>query len=223
MLELWPGLGQAHFPNALPPGEPTELIVCNLTKPEAILDQVKKTYTKLAQTDAALIASALKVSGTYALAVYEGTNYEWPTEYEGLTTALLGQLSIIQGSVEAPVKRMTKAALAAQEEEVMEAKVGLIPNFAEGEKLLGDRNDLKTLFGEILQGGVEFQYGPIDIGWQWALDRVNWATVSNGELTRRAKIKATFQGDAVGVEMGLTSKKRKKASEADVVELSPEA
>ncbi|MBS1705079.1 MAG: hypothetical protein JST40_04340 [Armatimonadetes bacterium] len=194
------------------------MIVCNLTKPESTLDQVKKNYPKLKQTDAALIASALVVSGRQALAVYEGEQYAWTKDYDNLTVALKGQLLHLQEVAE-PVKK-TKSA---PEEEPVEIKVGLIPNYAAGEQFLTEREDLKTLFADILQGGVEYQYSATDIGWQWSLDRVNWTTISDGELSRRFKLKATFQGDAVGVEMGLTPKRGSKKKAAVEVAVEPEA
>ena len=52
--------------------------------------------------------------------------------------------------------------------------VGLMPNLSAGEKQLMGRKDLKALLSDALQDGVEFMYAPIDIGWQWALNRVNW-------------------------------------------------
>ena len=182
------------------------MIVCNLTKPEATLDQVKKTYPKLPQTDAAMVASAIVLSGRYANVVFEEETYTWTADYDKLTGALAKYLHSIQEQME-PVKK-TKAAQA--EEEPVEVKVGLVSNYTAGEKVLGEREDLKTLFSDILHKGVEFQYGNTDIGWQWSLDRANWSTISDGELTRRIKLKATFQGDSVGTEMGATKKRATK-------------
>lgn len=199
-----------------PPGSGDfRLITCNLTKPETALDQVKKTYPKLQTTDAALVATALVISGREAQAVYEGASYNWPDDINDLTKALLRQLSMIQDE-QAPEKK-TKAAMALLDEKAVEVSVGLQANYAQGEKLLEGRDDLKTLLSDILGGQVEFQYMPQDIGWQWALDRVNWTTVSNGDLTRRVKLKATFQGDVVGIEVGLTKKRvtKKAAKEAE--------
>lgn len=181
------------------------MIVCNLSKPESTLDQVKKAYPKLQTTDAGLLASSLVIAGREAQAVYEGGSYTWPADINDLCKALLRQLSMLQEE-QAPVKK-TKAAMAALEEEAVEVKVGLTANYAHAEKLLGTRDDLKTLFSDILNGNIEYQYTAQDIGWQWALDRVNWTTVSGGDLTRRVRLKATFQGDVVGTEMGLTKKR----------------
>lgn len=198
------------------------MIICNLTKPESTLDQVKKSYPKLQQTDAAQVATALVLSGRYALASYDEKTYTWPEDYESLAKAMIGQLESVQQQAE-PVKK-TKAALAAAEEEVLEIKIGLVSNFEQGERVLGDRGDLKTLFSDILHQGVEFQYGPTDIGWQWALDRANWNTLSDGILTRRIKLKAVFQGDSTGVEMGQTGPKKTRAKKAAAaVEVPAEA
>lgn len=192
------------------------LITCNLSKPETTLDQVKKSFPKLQTTDAALVATALVISGREAQAIYEGNTFNWPDDIDGLTRSLLRQLTMIQDN-EAPEKK-TKAAMAALDEKAVEVGVGLQANFMQAEKLLDGRDDLKTLLSDILTGQVEFQYTPQDIGWQWALDRVNWTTVSGGDLTRRVKLKATFQGDVVGLELGLTKKRTTKKAVAKVVE-----
>ena len=68
---------------------------------------------------------------------------------------------------------------------------------------------MKALLSDILQEGVEYLYAPSDIGWQWALDRANWGTVSNGDITRRIKVKASFTEGAVGVEMGVGGVKKR--------------
>lgn len=211
------GQPRPHPPNGVFP-----LITCNLSKPETTLDQVKKSFPKLQTTDAALVATALVISGREAQAIYEGTTYNWPDDIDGLTKSLLRQLSMIQEE-QAPEKK-TKAALAALDEKAVEVNVGLQANFMQAEKLLDGRDDLKTLLSDILTGQVEFQYTPQDIGWQWALDRVNWTTVSGGDLTRRVKLKATFQGDVVGLEIGLTKKRvTKKAAVKEADESAPEA
>jgi len=185
------------------------LIVCHLTKPESTLDQVRKAHPKLKPTDAALIASSLVLSGRYALAVYDEKEYSWPEDIEKLTKAMLSQMKQIQETVEVATKRAQRVAI---EEEPVEVRIGLLANYAAGEKLLGDRKDLKTLLGDILKAGVEFQFGPQDIiGWQWALDRANWHTLTDGELTRRVKLKATFQDNSVGVELGASGTRKRVA------------
>ncbi|HRI44792.1 MAG TPA: hypothetical protein PLL78_11195 [Fimbriimonadaceae bacterium] len=185
------------------------MIVCHLTKPESTLDQVRKAHPKLKPTDAALIASSLVLSGRYALAVYDEKEYSWPEDIEKLTKAMLSQMKQIQETVEVATKRAQRVAI---EEEPVEVRIGLLANYAAGEKLLGDRKDLKTLLGDILKAGVEFQFGPQDIiGWQWALDRANWHTLTDGELTRRVKLKATFQDNSVGVELGASGTRKRVA------------
>jgi len=194
------------------------LIVCHLNKPESTLDAVRKAHAKLKPTDAALIASSLVLCGRYAIAVYDEQEYHWPDDSRKLTDALRIQLNQIQDTLETPVKK-TKAALAAAEEETVEVKIGLKANYSMGETILGEREDLKTLLSDILAKGVEFQFGPTDIiGWQWAMDRANWSTLSDGELTRRMKIKAVFQDSSVGVELGASGAKKKTSRAKAVVE-----
>ncbi len=195
------------------------MIVCNLTKPESTLDQVKKSYPKLNQTDAALIATALVISGRYAQAVYDGSTYSWPDDYDKLTVGLQSQLRQIA------VSEPTTKKKASADEEPVEVKIGLVSNYTNAETILGDRGDLKTLLSDILSKGVEYQYASTDIGWQWALDRANWSTLSDGELTRHVKLKAVFQGEAVGTEMGTTGPKKKAAKKvaAPVAEAEVEA
>lgn len=185
------------------------MIVCHLTKPESTFDQVRKAYPKLKPTDAALIASSLVLSGRYALAVYDGQRYSWPEDTVKLTQAMLAQMKQIQETVEVATKKAQRQAI---EEEPVEVKIGLLANYTAGEKLLRDRKDLKTLLSDILEEGVEFHFGPQDIiGWQWALDRANWHTLTDGELTRRVKLKAVFEDNSVGVELGASGTKKRVA------------
>lgn len=193
------------------------MITCHLTKLETAFEQVRKAYPKLNPTDAALIASALTLTGRHAIALYEGTQYFWPEDYEDLTNAMVGQLEMVNEGIET-----TKKSKTAVEEEPVVVTVGLAPNHSAGEKQLGDRKDLKALLGDILQSGVEFVYAPTDIGWQWALDRVNWSTISGGELSRRIKIKASFTEGAVGVEMGAGGPKRRSKKAAAAAEAAVE-
>lgn len=196
------------------------MITVQLTKLEVALDQIRKNYPKLKPADAALLASALTLAGRHAKAIYDGNHYTWPDEYDELTRAMVGQLEMVNESIEAPKKSKTAA-----EEEPIVINVGMAPNLAAGEKALADRNDLKTLLSDVLQSGVEYVYTGTDIGWQWALDRVNWSTISTGELSRRIKIKATFTEGAVGIEMGTAGPKKRatKASKpVEVLEPEPE-
>jgi hypothetical protein len=190
------------------------LITIQLTKLETALDQVRKAYPKVNAADAALVAAALSLAGRHAVAIYDGVEYTWPEENEKLFRAMIPEIQQVQTTVE-PTK---KAKAAATEDEPVTLTVGLAPNYAAGEKKLGDRNELKTLMSDILQEGVEFVYNPTDIGWQWALDRANWTTYLGEELLRRVKVKTSFVQGAVGVEMGTTTKKRatKKAAAAEV-------
>lgn len=191
------------------------MIVCNLTKPEATQEQVRKTYPKLSTTDVAQLSIALVLTGKYALAHYDGVSYRYPQDVDKFTKALSVTLNQIQSSVE-PTK---KAKAAAAEEEPVEVKVGLSCNLAEGENVLGTQEALKSLLGEVVKNGVEFQYTSTDILWQWALDRANWSTISGGELTRRVKLKAAFQDATMGTELGVGGKIKKvsKAAAAKAV------
>lgn len=198
------------------------MITCHLTKLESALDQIKKAHPKLKPADAALIASSLSLTGRHAIAIYEGEQYKWPEENDGLTKAMVSQLLMVQEGIETTApKKTTKTA---PEEEPVIVTVGLMPNLAAGERILGGRDDLKAKLSDILQEGVEFVYSGTDIGWQWALDRANWSTVADAELSRRIKIKASFTEGAVGIEMGAagTKKKTTKATKAAVVEPEPE-
>lgn len=186
----------------------TDLITCHLTKLETALEQVRKAYPKLPPTDAALLASALTLTGRHAIALYDGKQYTWPEEVDSLTKAMVGQLEMVNESIEAPKK--TKAAA---EEEPVTVTVGLMPNLSAGEKLLEGNKKLQQMLSDALQEGVEYVYSPLDLGWQWALERANWSTVSGKDLSRRIKVKASFTEGAVGIEMG-TGAPKKRASKA---------
>ena len=195
------------------------MIICNLTKLESAVDQIRKTHPKLLAADAALVASALSLTGRHAKAVYEGQYFLWPNDNEKLMLSMSAHLhSINEAIVEALPKKITKSTVL--DEEPVLVNIGLAPNIAAGEELLNTREDLKTLLSDILQAGVEFSYSSADIGWQWALDRANWNTISDGDLSRRIKIKANFTEGAVGSEQGTSTKKRasKKTEEVAVVE-----
>ena len=199
------------------------MITCHLTKLETALDQIRKSHPKLKPADAALIASALSLTGRHSLAVYESEHYKWPDDYETLTKAMTAQIEMVQEGIETTTPK--RAAKTTVEEEPVVITIGLAPHLAAGEAILEGRNDLKALLGEILKDGVEFAYAATDLGWQWALDRANWSTISGGEISRRIKIKAGFTEGAVGIEMGVGGP-RKRASRAKaaaaVVEAEPE-
>lgn len=190
------------------------MITCNLTKLESAVDQLRKAYPKVAAADAALVATALSISGRHAKAVYEGEYFLWPDDNQKLMESMSAHLHSVNEAIEESTpKKTTKAAAAALEEEPVMVNIGLAPNLPAGEAVLTNREDLKTLLSDVLQGGVEYVYGAQDIGWQWALDRANWSTISDGDLSRRIKIKANFTEGAVGVEQGATTKKRGKKGE----------
>ncbi|HSI73644.1 MAG TPA: hypothetical protein VK934_10760 [Fimbriimonas sp.] len=186
-----------------------------LTKLETALDQVRKQYPKLVPADAALLATALSLTGRHALAIYDGAQFSWPEDYEKLTRSMIGQVEQVNEAIEHNAPK--RAAKSTTEEEPVTISVGLAPNLSAGEKLLEGRDDLKTRLSDILQEGVEFSYSPSDIGWQWALDRANWATISGGDVSRRIKIKTGFTEGAVGIEVGTAPKKRatKKVAAAE--------
>ncbi len=181
-------------------------MTCQLTKLETALDVLKKAHPELVPADAALLASALTLTGRHAIALYEGEQYVWPEENEKLMRAMVPQVKQTQEAIEANApKRVAKNAV---EEEPVLMNVGLMPNLTAGENLLQGRDDLKTLLSDILQEGVEFAYAPQDIGWQWALDRANWSTLAGQEVSKRVKTKTGFTEGAVGVEMNAGAKKR---------------
>ncbi len=189
------------------------MLTCNLTKLEVAFDQTRKIYPKLKPTDAALVASALSLMGRHAIALYDGEQYRWPEDYESLTSAMVPQIDMVQESIE-PVKKSAKNA---EEVEPVQLTVGLMPNLAAGESQLEGHDKLKALLSDILQEGVEFVYASGDIGWQWALDRANWTTITGQELQRKVKVKTSFTEGAIGIEMGTGTKKRASKAKAAVV------
>jgi hypothetical protein len=199
------------------------LISCNLTKLETALDQIRKARPKMKPADAARLASALVLTGRHAVALYDGAQFRWPDDVEKLTRAMVGQIEMVQEGIdETTPKRGSKTA---PEEEPVVVTVGLAPNLSAGEENLEGRDDLKTALSDIIQEGVEYNYSPSDIGWQWALDRTNWNTLTGKEISKRVKIKASFTEGAVGIEIGSTPKKRAsraKAAPAPAPEPEPE-
>ena len=191
-------------------------MTCQLTKLETALDTLKKAYPQLVPADAALLASALTLTGRHAIALYEGEQYVWPDQNEELLRAMVPQVKQTQEAIEANApKRVAKNAV---EEEPVLMSVGLMPNLTAGENLLQGRDDLKTMLSDILQEGVEFAYASTDIGWQWALDRANWTTLAGQDVSKRVKSKTAFTEGAVGVEMNAGAKKRPAAKKAVVEE-----
>ncbi len=191
-------------------------MTCQLTKLETALDTLKKAYPQLVPADAALLASALTLTGRHAIALYEGEQYIWPDQNEELLRAMVPQVKQTQEAIEANAPK--RAAKTTVEEEPVLMSVGLMPNLTAGENLLQGRDDLKTILSDILQEGVEFAYASTDIGWQWALDRANWTTLAGQDISKRVKSKTAFTEGAVGVEMNAGAKKRPAAKKAVVEE-----
>lgn len=182
------------------------MITIQLTKLETAVDQIRKSHPKLVPADQTLLATALSLTGRHAIAIYEGEQYTWPEDYERLTKAMVPQISMVNEAVEANTSK--RASKSAPEEEPVTVTVGLMPNLTAGENQLGSRDDLKAVLSDVLQEGIEYSYNPTDLGWQWALDRANWNTISGNEVSRRIRVKASFTEGAVGIEMGVGAKKR---------------
>jgi hypothetical protein len=160
----------------------------------------------LKPTDVALIATALVEAGRFANAVYDGEEFEWDqADHDNITKALSREVDQVQEAFEG---EKPKKAAKVVEEEAVTLSLHLKPSIKAGEAVLGNREDLKTLFADIVVDGVEYLYSQTDIGWQWTLERVNWATLSQGELRRRIKFKAEFEGGASGFELGPGGKKK---------------
>ena len=196
------------------------LIICNLSKPESTFDQVRKSYEKLKPIDVALIATAIVESGHFAKVVHDGKEYKWPQDQEELSKVLLVDVQAameLEPELEPKPKRMTKAAKARALEEavVVRLTIPIKANQKAGETVLGKRKDLKTLLGKILREGVEYMHAPTDIRWRWSLERINWSTVSGGELPHHVVFTPIFEDNSVGIELGPGGKrkgrKKKKA------------
>ena len=195
------------------------MISCNLSKPESTFDQVRKTYEKLKPIDVALIATAIVESGHFAKVVHDGKEYKWPQDQEALSKALVMDVQAamdLEPEPEPKPKRTTKAAKAkVVEETVVRLTIPIKANQKAGETVLGKRKDLKTLLGKILKEGVEYMHAPTDIRWRWSLERINWSTVSGGELPHHVVFTPIFEDNSVGVELGPGGKrkgrKKKKA------------
>jgi hypothetical protein len=186
------------------------LISCNLTKPESTFDQVRKAYADLKPIDVCLVATAIVECGHFAKVVHDGTEYSWPGDQGALAKALAGDVMAASGADEAPkAKKISKAKAKLIEETVLRLSIPIVANQQAGEAILGKRKDLKTLLGDILKEGVEYLYTPTDIRWRWALERVNWSTVSGGELPHHVMFLPEFTDNSIGVELGPGGKKKK--------------
>jgi len=187
------------------------LISCNLTKPESTFDQVRKAYENLKPIDVALVATAIVECGHFAKVVHDGNEYSWPDDQEKLAKALVGDVQAANES-EGPVpkaKKVPKAKAKLVEETIIKLSIPVKANQQAGEALLGKRKDLKTLLGDILKEGVEYLYTPTDIRWRWSLERVNWSTVSGGELPHHVIFSPEFSDSCVGIELGPGGKRKK--------------
>lgn len=148
---------------------------------------------------------ALVEAGRSADAVYDGETHAWPHDYQALAKSIAQEVRQVQEAVEGDKAKKTAKT---PEEEPVTLTVHLKPSFKAGEAALADRADLQTLFADIVAEGVEYLYSPTDIGWPWTLERVNWATFSGGDLRRRVKFRAEFEGGHTGVELGPGGKKK---------------
>ena len=187
------------------------MINCNLSKPEATLEAVRKARPELAVTDAALLATAIVEAGRWAVSTYDGASYDWTTENQGpMKQAVLREVRQVQEVLEGgEVKKKTKVAKTESEEPVT-VTLPLRASQEVGEKWLADRGDLKTLLSDLLNEGVEYQFGPTDIAWHWSMERVNWNTATGGDIARRIRFTVAFDGNCEAVEVGSVGKRRTK-------------
>lgn len=186
------------------------MISCNLNKPESTFDQIRKEYSKLKPTEAALIATALVEAGRFADVEHDGVSHAWtPDNYESGSASIGREVSQINETIaqEEAGKKKTKAEREAEQEAVT-LHVQFIPSVEAGEAILGGDKNLIKMFRGILEEGVEYLYTPTDIGWHWTLDRVNWATQSSGSLERNIAFKAQFAEPHVSIELGPGGKKK---------------
>lgn len=186
------------------------MITINLNKMESALEQVRKSFPKLRPTDAAHLTTAIVLAGRHAKAVYHDQTYSWPEDVESLTEAMLPELLDVVKSTDGPSSKKSKTV----DEEPIVIQVDLVPNIEAAERQLEGREDLQALLSDAFQEGLEFNIQTHDVGWQWALDRVNWSTLGGGELTRRVKVRTVFGGGVSGVEVGKTGTARKRSAKA---------
>ncbi len=187
------------------------MITCSLAKPEATLDQIRKMYPKLNATDSSLVATALVLSGRYAYLGYNGETFSWPEDIERMARTILPEVLIIGETITEANKKNAKSG---DEPEYPEASINLVPNFNKAEEFLKERDDLSSLISKLLEEGVEYSYSPNDIGWQWALEKVNWNVLSDGKVGRRVKFNIQFSDNSVAVEAGSNAKKKKAKKKA---------
>lgn len=182
------------------------MITIHLTKLETALEQVRKTHAKLNSADQAMLANALVLAGRHAIALHDSRSYVWPDEYNEFTGRLVGEVMQIQEQLDEGKKVPKRVTKSAEAEEPIPLTIDLKPNYEAGESMLESRDDLKAVFSDAMQEGVEYVYAGNDIGWQWALDRANWLTLSDESITRKVKVKVRFAEGATGSELGGTTK-----------------
>ena len=181
------------------------MISCNLSKPETTFDQVRKTCEGLQPTDIALVASAIVQAGRCAAAEYDGVTYELsPAHQEALTMAVLREVEQIQLSGDESKIKKSKTT----DEEIITLTIPIRASQAAGEAVLGGKKKLSKLLAKLLDEGVEYFYTTTDIGWHWALERVNWSTLTGGETGRRIKFNVSFVDNCLAEELGPGGRKR---------------
>lgn len=184
------------------------MLNCSLHKPESTFDQIRKSYPNLIPTDAALLSNALVLSGRRALVHYDQNIYQWPDDYQLLTTEICKEIRIInQANTDPTEKKVSKVIVSEEETEIV---LSLVPNFKVGENYLGERSELKKIFADLLQVGVEFSYSPVDIGWQLAVNGANWNVISQENHLKKIKFKTKFEGNCIGMEIGSNTGSKKK-------------
>lgn len=182
------------------------MISCNLSKPESTFDAIRKTYKDLPPTDVALLATAIVEAGRLANGVHDGQEYEWTTaQFKGMIDSTSREVAQVLEHFEA---EKTKKTAKNAEEEAITLSVTVRPNQKAGEEVLGSRNDLKVVFGDLLAEGIEYMYSSTDVGWHWTIERVNWTAQSEGELRRRVRFRAEFTEPHITVELGPGGKKK---------------
>ena len=138
--------------------------------------------------------------------MHDGASYEWNSaEFQGMIDSTAREVSQVMDNFET---EKTKKAAKAAEEELITLVVTLTPNIKAGEDVLGSRDDLKALFGDIVQEGIEYMYSPTDLGWHWTIERVNWAAQTSGEMRRRLRFRAEFVEPHIAVELGPGGKRK---------------
>lgn len=182
------------------------MITINLNKMESALEQVRKAFPNLRPTDVAHLTSAIVLAGRHARARYNEQEYDWPDDVGELAAILVRELLDAHGEDLNPSRKSTVS-----EDEPIKIQLDLVPNVEAAEKQLDGRDDLLALFSEALQEGLEFNFQSHDVGWQWALDHVNWRTVSSGQISRKIRIRTLFSGGASGVEFGPGSSRQRSS------------